>query len=159
MATKVTAVPEGYHTITPSLAVRDAARAIDFYKKAFGAEERMRMPGPDGKLMHAELRIGSSLIMLGEEMPEMGARSAQALGGTPVSFYVYVDNVDAFWTRAVAAGAKPIVPLSEMFWGDRLGKLEDPFGFSWTPAQHVKDPTPEEMKRGQEAFFAQMQSA
>jgi PhnB protein len=159
MAEKVAAIPQGYHTITPSLALRDAARAIEFYKKAFGAEERLRMPGPDGKLMHAELKIGTSLIMLGEEMPDMGVRSPQALGGTPVSFYLYVQDVDEFFSRAVAAGAKPIMPLTDMFWGDRMGKLEDPFGHTWAPAQHIKDMTPEEMKRAQDAFFAQMQTA
>jgi uncharacterized glyoxalase superfamily protein PhnB len=159
MAKQVAAIPEGYHTITPSLALRDAARAIDFYKKAFGAEERLRMPGPDGKLMHAELRIGNSLIMLGEEMPEMGVRSPEALGGTPVSFYLYIEDVDAFFNRAVAAGARPTMPLTDMFWGDRMGKLEDPFGHTWAPAQHTRDMTPEEMKREQDAFFAQMQTA
>jgi uncharacterized glyoxalase superfamily protein PhnB len=159
MAANVRAVPEGYHTITPTLALRDAARAIDFYKKAFGAEERHRMPGPDGKIMHAELQIGNSTIMLGEEMPDMGVRSPQALGGTPVSFYVYVTDVDAFWKRAVDAGAKPTMPLADMFWGDRMGKLEDPFGHTWAPAQHVRDMTPEEIKQAQDAFFAQMQSA
>ena len=159
MATKVKGIPEGYHTITPSLAIRDAARALDFYKKAFGAEERFRMPGPDGKLMHAELQIGTSLVMLGEEMPDMGARSPQTLGGTPVSFYLYVEDVDAFWKRAVEAGAKPTMPLTDMFWGDRMGKLEDPFGHAWAPAQHIKDLTPEEMQKASEAFFAQMQPA
>jgi PhnB protein len=159
LMSKVDAVPPGYHTITPSLAIRNAERAIEFYKKAFGAEEQFRMPGPDGKLMHAELRIGNSIIMLGEEMPEWGARSPSMLGGSPVSFYLYVDDVDAFWNRAVAAGAKPTMPLSDMFWGDRMGKLEDPFGHVWAPAQHVKDMTPEELKQAQDAFFAQMQTA
>lgn len=116
------------------------------------------MPGPDGKLMHAELRIGNSLIMLGEEMPEMGGRSPEALGGTPVSFYFYVEDVDAFFNRAVAAGARPTMPPTGMFWGDRMGKLEDPFGHTWAPAQHTRDMTPEEMKREQDAFFAQMQT-
>ncbi len=159
MATKVNAVPKGYHTITPNLAVRDAARAIDFYKKALGAEELVRMPGPDGKVMHAELKIGDSIVMLAEEMPEMGSKSPKAYGGSPVGFYLYVENVDAAWKRAVDAGAKVIMPLADMFWGDRTGRLEDPFGHSWSPAQHIKDPTPEEIKKGQDAFFAHMQTA
>jgi PhnB protein len=157
MATK--AVPPGYHTITPNLVVNDGVKAIDFYKKAFGAEERFRMPGPDGKIMHAELKIGDSIFMLAEEMPEMGGKSPKAYGGSPVGFYLYVENVDAIWKRAVDAGAKPVMPLTDMFWGDRTGRLEDPFGHSWSPAQHVKDLTPEEIKKGQDAFFAQMQTA
>ena len=159
MAAKVDAVPQGYHTITPSLTVGDAPKAIDFYKRAFGAEERFRMPGPDGKIMHAELKIGDSSIMLADEMPEMGGKSPAAYGGTSVAFYLYVQDVDAFWKRAVAAGARITMPLADMFWGDRMGKLEDPFGHAWTPAQHVKDLTPEEIQKGQDAFFAQMQSA
>ena len=158
MATKVTAVPTGYQTITPSLVVRDAAGAIDFYTRAFGAEERFRMPGPDGKIMHAELKIGNSIFMLADEMPEMGAKSPAAYGGSSVGFYCYVEDVDAFWKRAVAAGAKQVSPLTDMFWGDRTGKLEDPFGHGWSPAQHVKDLTPEEVQKGAEAFFAQMAS-
>ncbi len=159
MATKVNAVPKGYHTITPNIVLREAPKAIDFYKKAFGAEEIMRLPGPDGKIMHAELRIGDSIVMLMEEMPEMGSKSPKAYGGSPVSFDVYVDKVDAAWKRAVDAGAKPVMPLADMFWGDRTGRLEDPFGHSWSLAQHVKDLTPEEIEKGQEAFFAQMQPA
>jgi PhnB protein len=157
MASKVNPIPQGYHTITPSLIVRDASRAIDFYKKAFGAEERMRMPGPGGRIMHAELRIGDSTIMLADEMPEMSTRSPKALGGSPVGFYVYVENVDAAFKRAVDAGGKAAMPLADMFWGDRIGKVEDPFGHGWTLAQHVKDVTPDEIKRGQEAFLKQMQ--
>jgi PhnB protein len=159
MTTKVQAIPKGYHTITPNLVIRDAAKAIDFYKKAFGAEETVRMPGPGGKVMHAELKIGDSIVMLGDEMPEMGSKSPKAYGGSPVSFYVYVEKVDAAWKRAVDAGAKTVKPLADMFWGDRTGWLEDPFGHLWSLAQHVKDITPEEMKKGQEAFFKQMQPA
>ena len=159
MATKVNAVPKGYHTVTPNIVVREAPKAIDFYKKALGAEEIMRLPGPDGKIMHAELRIGDSVVMLMEEKPEMGSKSPKAYGGSPVSFYVYVDKVDAAWKRAVDAGATPVMPLADMFWGDRTGRLEDPFGHSWSLAQHVKDLTPEEIEKGQEAFFAQMQPA
>ena len=152
---KVKAIPEGYHTITPNLVVADAAKAIDFYKKAFGATEIARMPGPNGGIMHAELRIGDSVFMLGEEMPEMGAKGPKTLGGSPVSLYVYVENVDAAWDRAIKAGATTVMPLADMFWGDRAGWLEDPFGHKWALAQHVKDLTPEEMQKGQEAFFAQ----
>jgi PhnB protein len=145
-----------YHTVTPNMIVRDAARAIDFYKKAFGATETVRMPGRGGRIMHAEIRIGDSIVMLADEMPEMHAKSPQALGGSPVSFYVYVDDVDAAWKRAVDAGAKPVMPLSDMFWGDRTGALEDPSGHRWSLAQHMKDLTPEQIKQGQEAFLAEI---
>ena len=160
MATKLKAIPKGYHSVTPNLVVRDVAKAIDFYKKAFGAEELARFPGPDGKIMHAELKIGDSIIMLGDESPARGSKSPQAYGGSSVGFYLYVENVEAAWKRAVDAGAKPTMPLADQFWGDRTGRLEDPFGHSWSPAEHVKDLTPEEMKKGAEAFFAkQLQTA
>lgn len=159
MATQVKAIPKGYHTITPNLVIRDAAKAIDFYKKAFGAEVIAQMGGPGGKVLHAELKIGDSIIMLGDEIPEMNTKGPKSYGGSPVSFYVYVEKVDAAWKRAVDAGAKTVMPLTDMFWGDRTGRLEDPFGHLWSLAQHVKDVTPEEMKKGQEAFFKQMQPA
>jgi uncharacterized glyoxalase superfamily protein PhnB len=159
MATKAQAIPKGHHTVTPSLFVAGAAKAIDFYKKALGAEELMRFPAPDGKIMHAELRIGDSIIMLADEMPDQGGRSPKSIGGTPVSFFVYGENVDAAWQRAVDAGAKPIVPLDDQFWGDRTGCLEDPFGHQWWLAQHIKDMTPEELRNAGEAFFSQMQTA
>ena len=159
MAKKAQAIPKGYHTVTPSLVVAGAAEAIDFYKKALGAEEIMRFPAPDGTIMHAELRIGDSVIMLGEEMPEQGGRSPKSYGGTPVSFFVYQENVDAAWTRAVDAGAKPIMPLADQFWGDRSGCVEDPFGHQWWLAQHIEDLTPAELQKRAEAFFSQMQSA
>ena len=159
MAKKAQAIPRGYHTVTPSLVVAGAAEAIDFYKKALGAEEIMRFPAPDGTIMHAELRIGDSVIMLGEEMPEQGGRIPKSYGGTPVSFFVYQENVDAAWTRAVDAGAKPIMPLADQFWGDRSGCVEDPFGHQWWLAQHIEDLTPEELQKRAEAFFSQMQSA
>jgi PhnB protein len=152
----VKAIPAGYHTITPNLVIRDAAKAIDFYKKAFGAEEKMRMPAPDGKIMHAELKIGDSVVMLGEEMQGTGPRSPKGGSGSPVSFYVYVEKVDAAWKRALDAGATVQMPLQDMFWGDRTGQLEDPFGHRWSLAQHIKDMTPEEIKKGQEAFFKKM---
>ena len=160
MAKKAQAIPKGYHTLTPSIVVAGAAKAIDFYKKAFGAEEVMRFPAPDGSIMHAELRIGDSMIMLGDEMPEQGGgRSPKSIGGTPVSFFVYGDDVDAAWKRAVDAGAKPIMPLADQFWGDRAGCLEDPFGHNWWLAQHVEDLTPEELRKRGEVYFSQMQTA
>jgi PhnB protein len=157
MAKTAQAIPKGYHTVTPDLCVAGAAKAIEFYQKALGAEEIMRFPGPDGRLMHAEIRVGDSIIMLGDEMPEQGARSPRSYGGTPVSFFIYRENVDAAWKQAVDAGAKEIMPLQDMFWGDRTGCLEDPFGHRWWLAQHIEDLTPEEIKRNAEAFFSQMQ--
>jgi PhnB protein len=157
MAKTAKAIPAGYHTVTPSLVIAGAAKAIEFYKKALGAEEIMRFPGPDGSIMHAEIRVGDSVIMLGDEMPEQGARGPRSYGGTAVSFFVYGENVDAAWKRAVDAGAKEIMPLQDMFWGDRTGCLEDPFGHRWWLAQHVQDLTPEQIKKNAEAFFSQMQ--
>ena len=149
------AIPKGYHTVTPSLMVAGAAKAIDFYKKAFGAEEVSRFPGPDGKIMHAEIRIGDSTIMLGDEMPDHGARGPKAYGGTSVAFFVYRENVDAEWKRAISAGAKEVMPLIDQFWGDRAGCLEDPFGHKWWLAQHIKDLTPEELRQAADTFFSQ----
>jgi uncharacterized glyoxalase superfamily protein PhnB len=154
MGKKVKPIPEGYQTLTPMLTVRNADQAIAFYKRAFGAEERFRMPMPDGKgIAHAELGFGSSIFMLSDEMPEHGCRSPQALEGTPVSFYVYVNDVDAAFKRAVEAGGKVKMAVENMFWGDRSGTIADPFGHLWTLATHVEDLTPEEIeKRGREAF-------
>ena len=149
------AIPKGYHTVTPSLMVAGAAKAIDFYKKAFGAEEVSRFPGPDGKIMHAEIRIGDSTIMLGDEMPDQGGKSPRAYGGSPVSFFIYREDVDASWKQAVDAGAKPIQPLIDQFWGDRAGCIQDPFGHVWWLAQHIKDLTPEELRKNAEAMFSQ----
>jgi PhnB protein len=159
MAKKAQPIPKGYHTVTPSLFVAGAAKAIDFYKKALGAEELMRFPGPDGSIMHAELKIGDSIIMLADEMPDQGGRGPKSIGGTPVSFFLYQENVDAAWKRAVDAGAKPIMPLADQFWGDRTGCLEDPFGHQWWLAQHIEDLTPEELQKNADAFFSQMQTA
>jgi len=159
MAKKAQAIPKGLHTVTPSIVVAGAAKAIDFYKKALGAEEIMRFAGPDGKIMHAEIRIGDSVIMLGDEMPDQGAKGPKAYGGTSVSFFVYGENVDAAWKRAVDAGAKPVMPLADQFWGDRTGCIEDPFGHNWWLAQHIQDLTPEEIQKGSEAFASQMQTA
>jgi len=153
MASKVNPIPEGYHTATPYLIVKDAARAIEFYKKAFGAIELMRMTQQDGRIGHAEIKIGDSPIMLADEFPEMGARSPAALGGSPVSVLLYVQDVDAVFNQAVAAGAKVTRPVKDQFYGDRSGGVTDPFGHQWHIATHKEDVTPEEMKRRQEAFF------
>jgi len=152
---KVKPIPDGYHTITPYLTIRGAAQAIEFYKKAFGAEELSRMTAPDGRLGHAELRIGDSIFMLGDEFPEMGGKGPQTLGGTPVGLFLYVNDVDAAFARATAAGAKVTMPLADMFWGDRYGKLADPFGHEWSLGTHKEDVKPEEMaRRAEEAFKA-----
>jgi len=151
------AIPEGYHSVSPMFMFRDARKAIDFYKRAFGATERYAMPGPDGKgVMHAEMMIGNSIIMMGEEHPNESCRSAETIGGSPVSFYLYLENVDEAFGRAVAAGATVRMPLDEMFWGDRAGTVQDPFGYSWTLASHIRDLTQEEIRQGAEAFFAGM---
>ena len=151
----VKAIPQGYHSVTPYLVLSDAAGAIDFYKRALGAQELLRMPAPDGKIMHAEIKVGDSPIMLSDEFPEYGTRSPKSLGGTPASLYVYVENVDAVFNQAVAAGAKALMPLQDMFWGDRYAKLEDPFGHQWQLATHVEDLTPEEIGRRAAAAFTQ----
>ena len=140
-------IPEGYHSVTPYLHIRDAARAIDFYKSVFGATEVMRMDAPGGKIGHAEIRIGGSYVMLADECPDMNIRSPQSLGGTPVSLLLYVEDVDALAERAVAAGAKLLSPLEDKFYGDRMGKLEDPFGHIWAIATHTEDVSPEEMQK------------
>ena len=150
-------VREGYQTVTPALTVRDGAEAIEFYKKAFGAEEIMRVPGPDGKsIMHAEIRVGTSRIMLGDEAPSMGCLAPVTLGGPGGSLYVYVPDVDAAFKQAVAAGAKALMPVTDMFYGDRFGQVEDPSGHRWGLATHVEDLAPEEMARRQREFFASM---
>lgn len=157
MAKSTQAIPKGYHTVTPSLFVAGAAKAIDFYKKALGAEEMMRFPAPDGTIMHAELRIGDSPIMLGDEMPDQGGKGPKSIGGTPVSFFVYQEDVDAAWKRAINAGGKEVMPLEDQFWGDRAGCFEDPFGHQWWLAQHIKDMTPEEVNKAAKSHFSQMQ--
>jgi PhnB protein len=140
-------IPEGYHSVTPYLAIRDAAKAIDFYKQAFGAEEIMRMAGPDGKIGHAEIRIGDSVIMLTDEYPDMGMPSPEALGGSPVSILIYVDDVDAVFDRAVAAGAKSERAVEDQFYGDRAGSVRDPFGHGWYIHTHIEEVPPDEMAR------------
>src|SRR5215471_14597838 len=148
-------VPEGYHSITPALTCRDAGRAIEFYKKAFGATEIARMAAPDGKIAHAELRIGNSVIFVSDEFPGMSAAPAPTT--TPsVYFYLYVTDADAVFNGAVAAGCRADMPLIDMFWGDRYGKLTDPFGHSWSMATHKEDVAPEEMKKRMQAEMAKM---
>jgi uncharacterized glyoxalase superfamily protein PhnB len=155
MTQKAKAIPDGFHTVTPYLAVRDAAKAIDYYKRAFGAVERFRMPTPDGKIAHAEIQIGDSILMLSDEAPEMGAVSPQALKGTAVNIFLYVPDVDAVFQKAVSAGATALMPVADMFWGDRYGKLRDPFGHEWSVATHKEDLTPEQMGERAKAAFSQ----
>lgn len=153
MATNVKPVPEGMHTITPHLTCAGAAEAIEFYKKAFNAVEGGRMPGPDGRLMHAQLMIGDSHIMLVDEFPEWGGKGPKMLGGTPVAIHMYVTDADAIFKQAVAAGATVKMEMADMFWGDRYGAVIDPYGHQWSIATHIKDMSPEEMaKAGKEAM-------
>lgn len=150
-------LPEGQRTVTPHLVVRGAARAIDFYRDVFGAQEVTRVPTPDGKLIHAAIRIGDSQVFLVDDMPEPreeGVGSPQALGGTPVTIHLFVDDVDATMARAAAAGAKITMPPADMFWGDRHGRLLDPFGHSWSIATHVEDLTPEQIAKNAQAAFS-----
>jgi PhnB protein len=154
---KVKAIPEGYHTITPHIIVRDANRAIDFYKRAFGAEELGRMPGPDGKgIMHAVIRIGNSMLMLADEFPGMDSLSPATVGGTSVTLHLYVEDVDVVTDRAVKAGATVKMPVADMFWGDRYGIVADPFGHRWSIATHKQDLTAAEVRQGAEKAFSQM---
>src|SRR5712691_3804134 len=142
--------PEGYRTLTPDLTVRDGARAIDFYKRALGAQELMRMPGPDGKsLMHAELKIGDSIFMLSEEQPSMGCRAPASVGAPTSYLYAYVPDVDAAFKQAVGAGAKVVMPVTDMFWGDRFGQVEDPAGHRWGLATRKEDLSPAEIAKRQ----------
>jgi PhnB protein len=149
-------IPEGFHTITPSLIVRNGAEAIDFYKRALGAQERMRMPTPDGKVSHAELQIGDSIIFLSEEMPNMGGKSPQTVGTYTGGLYLYVQDVDSAFKKAVTAGGKTTMPVSDMFWGDRMGQFTDPYGHVWSISTHVKDLSEREVEEGAKKFYAQM---
>jgi len=157
---KVAAVPPGYHTVTPVLICRNASGALDFYKRAFGAKERMKMMGPDGKVAHAEIRIGDSLVMVGDEVPQMGASAPETVGGTPVHIFLYVPAVDKVFAQAIAAGATTEMPPTDMFWGDRYCKVADPFGHKWNIATHIEDLSPKEMaRRGAEAMKAPEEAA
>lgn len=146
-------IPEGFHTLTPHIILKNASEAIEFYKKAFGAEEVFRMPTPDGKIGHAELKIGDSMLMLCDEYPEMGCLSPQTIGNTPVTLSLYVENADDVFNTAIAAGATVKMPLADQFWGDRYGQVADPYGHCWSICTHIKDMTPEEIaKASAEAF-------
>jgi len=158
MPNPVRAIPEGYHSISPSLTCKNAARAIEFYKSVFGATEVMRMPGPEGKIMHAELKIGDSIIFINDDFP--GMAEAPTPGVTPSLFmFLYTEDVDSVYNRAVSMGSMVVMPLENMFWGDRYGKVTDPFGHQWGIAQHVEDVAPQEMKRRQDAMAANMAKA
>jgi PhnB protein len=154
MASPVKPVPEGQHTITPHLVVRNASEAIAFYVKALGAVEMYRLPGPDGRLMHAALQIGDSRVFLCDECPEYGSLGPQAWGGSPVTLHLGVEDADAAFNRAVEAGASVAMPLADMFWGDRYGKVVDPFGHHWSIASHLEDLTPEQIQERAAAAFA-----
>ncbi|RDI49830.1 VOC family protein [Nocardia mexicana] len=140
-------IPEGYPVVCPGLAIDGAAAAIDFYKRVFGATERMRMPGPDGRVAHCELMFGDSMVMLGDAVPQLGFLDPKAVGGTPVNLHVYVEDVDATFAAALGAGARELMPLTDEFYGDRTGSFEDPWGHRWTVASHVEDVSPQEMDR------------
>jgi uncharacterized glyoxalase superfamily protein PhnB len=157
MTTK--AIPDGMHTVTPHLICANASAAIEFYKKAFNATETSRLPGPGGRLMHASLSIGDSAVMLVDEMPEHGALGPKSLKGSPVIIHLYVGDVDAVAAQAVAAGAKTTMPVTDMFWGDRYGQLEDPFGHRWSIATHVRDVTLAEMQQAMRAMSSRPKDA
>jgi uncharacterized glyoxalase superfamily protein PhnB len=159
MSSNVRPVPEGFHTITPYLIVRDAPKAIEFYKKAFEAQEIGRSIGPDGKsILHANLKIGDSIIMLSDEFPDMNCHSPQSLGGSSVTIHMYVDDVDSAFAKAISSGATILMPLIDTFWGDRYGQVLDPFGHRWSLATRKLDLSKEEVERAGKAFFLNMQS-
>lgn len=148
-------IPEGYYSITPYLVIKGAASAIEYYKRAFGAEETVRMEGPGGSVGHAELKFGNSIVMMADESPDMGHRGPKSIGGSPVSLVLYVENVDAVFKRALDAGAREVRPLENQFYGDRMGTLEDPFGHIWSVATHIEDVSPEEMGRRMQEMMKQ----
>jgi PhnB protein len=156
MAISSKPVPEGFHTVTPSLIVRGAADAIEFYKKAFGAQELMRMAAPEGRIGHAELKIGDSIIFLADEFPNMGSKSPQTLGGSTGTLNIYVKDVDTTFQQAIAAGGKATMPVADMFWGDRYGSFVDPFGHSWGVGTHKEDLTPQQIDERAKEFYASM---
>ncbi len=149
-------IPDGFHSVTPSLIVSDSNKAIEFYKKALGANEIYKFPGPDGRIMHAMIQIGDSFVMMMDEFPEMGTKSPDTIGGTAVTLHLYVEDADKTFNKAVDAGAKPVMPIMDAFWGDRYGVVTDPFGHSWAIATHQRDLNPEELKKAGEEFFASM---
>lgn len=150
-------IPSGRHSLAPHLVVHDAVSAIEFYRRAFGAEELFRMPAPGGRIMHAELKFGDSVLMLCDEFPEMGGscRSPKSLGGTSVTLHLWCEDVDSVYERAVKHGAKATMPVQDMFWGDRYGKVTDPFGHDWSLATHLRDMTPEQMQEAAHQAFAE----
>ncbi len=151
---KVQPIPEGMHSITPHLVCAGAAAAIDFYKSAFNAVEEFRLPGPQGKLLHACIRIGGSAVMLVDEFPDWGSIGPKSLKGSPVTIHLYVENVDAVVAKAMGAGAKTLMPIEDMFWGDRYCKLEDPFGHHWSVATHIRDIDPSELQQAMQKACA-----
>lgn len=155
MTMRSTIIPDGFHTLTPYLIVKGAAEALTFYQKAFDAVELMRINAPDGSIVHGEFKIGDSIVMISEENPGCGSASPETLGGSPVTLYVYVDDVDTVCATAVEAGAKAIMPVSDRFWGDRTGQVVDPFGHRWHLATHVEDVAPDELPGRMAACFAQ----
>lgn len=152
----VSKIPPGFHSVTSSLIVRNAAQAIDFYKKALGAEELMRMEGPDGKIGHAEIKIGDSIVFITDESPAMGTKSPQTLGGTASNLYLYVEDVDSAFQRATSAGGKATMPVTDMFWGDRFGQFVDPYGHTWGLSTHTEDLSEQEIEKRAADFYAQM---
>jgi len=155
VATATKKVPDGFHAITPHVVVKGASSALDFYRRAFGAEEVMRCAGPDGKsIMHAEMQIGDSRFFICDEFPDMGCRGPASLGGTPVTLHLYVADTDAAFKKAVAAGATSLMPPADMFWGDRYSKVQDPFGHHWSIATHIEDVQPVELQKRAAAAFA-----
>ena len=156
MSKQVQAIPEGHHTVTPDLVFRETARAIEFYQRAFGARELMRFTMPDGKIGHAEIKIGDSIVMLCDENPQGGCAAPASLHGTTAMFFLYVEDVDAAFARAVKAGATVVMPVADMFWGDRSGHVQDPFGHRWQLATHKEDLTPEQVTQRAQEFFANL---
>jgi PhnB protein len=159
MPEQVKAVPPGFHALTPHLTVRNAEQALEFYKNAFGAEVLHVAHMPDGKVMHASLRIGGSMLMLNDEFPDYGTLSPLSTGGSAVTIHIYTDNVDAAFNRAVSAGAQVKMPLADQFWGDRYGVVADPFGHKWSLGAHIKDMSPEEMQREMDRAMAAMKKS
>lgn len=154
MTTKIKPIPEGYHTLSPYLTVRGASDALEFYKKAFGASEICRLDMPDGKIGHAEFKIGDSIFMISDESPQCPSKSPETLGGSAVTLHLYVSDADATFADAIKAGAKETMPLADQFWGDRMGGVVDPFGHSWMIAMHVEDVDPSEFQSRMEECFA-----
>lgn len=154
MPQSVKPIPDGYHTVTPNLVVPDAGQALEFYQKAFNAQQTFRMDGPNGRVVHAEMKIGNSILMLCEENPSTGCLSPASLKGSSLGLYLYVEDADAVFNRAVRAGASVLMPLADMFWGDRMGQVSDPFGHRWSLATHKEDATPAQIEQRAQEFFS-----